>query len=607
MATVGSRFFRLPLPPLARYPRKFLGADAMAAVAVLFLTVPQGLAYATIAGLPPVMGLYAGAIPTAVGSLFRSSRHVLSGPTNALSLLVGTAVAAHAGGDPAEIALTLALMVGVFQALAGMLRLGALVDYISSAVVLGYITGAGVLIGVGQLYNLIGTEGPRGKMWVTIGGWLQTLPQAQPLAVVVAAGTIAVVVGVRVLNRRLRRRIPSAIVALGLALVINVVLGLEAHGLKVIADLAPIPAGLPDFTVPHLGMALELLPVAIACTVLSLVESSALARSIASRTGQRLESSTEFFGQGLSNVAAAFFGGYPISGSLSRSALNERVGAQTRMAGILSGLTLTVALLFVGPILDHTPIAALAGLLMVLAYDLVDRPRIRRTLWSSRSDALAFVTTMVGTWVLSLDLAIYLGVGISLTLFLRNARLLKVRELVMSPEGRLEEKRLSAEPAEEPTSRCPRIRLLHVEGTLFFGAAGELQTALDDAVRDPRVKVLIVRVKRTRNLDVTTADVFGAMATLLSSQDRHLILVGMTPEMMKVLERSGAAASIGAENLFPTRQRWFSALDAARQRAVALCNHECDSCPFSRVRFTAMAEPESTSGVSDRWERDATV
>ncbi|MEM6992721.1 MAG: SulP family inorganic anion transporter [Myxococcota bacterium] len=165
----------LPLPRVQRYRRASLWPDLSAATTVLFLAVPQGLAYATIAGLPPAMGLYAAAIPTIVGSVFRSSSHVLSGPTNALSLLVGGATAVGLGADPAAVAITLALMVGVMQIAAGLLRLGTLVDYISSAVVLGYITGAAALIAVGQLHNLTGTRGPSGRIWEHVGGWLPQL------------------------------------------------------------------------------------------------------------------------------------------------------------------------------------------------------------------------------------------------------------------------------------------------------------------------------------------------------------------------------------------------------------------------------------------------
>lgn len=586
--------FRLPLPPWRAYKASFLPADALAALAVLFLAVPQGLAYATVAELPPAVGLFAAAIPAIVGSLLRSSSHVVAGPTNAVSLLVGGAILAGLGqGDPVGTALTLALLVGVFQVTAGVLRLGAIVDYISSAVVLGYITGAAGLIGLGQLYNVVGTSGPRGTVWITISGWVDTLPNLHPLALGFTLATVAVVLALRWFNARTGKRIPGAIVTMSLAIAVNIGFGLESYGLGVVSDVQAIPSGLPPLTIPGLGRISELLPMAIACTVLSLVESSAVARSIAAKTGQRLEPSTEFFGQGMSNIAAAFFGGYPVGGSLGRSALNHQSGARTRVAGILSGVFMLGVLLALGPVLNHTPLPALAGLLVVVAWDLVDVPRIRKTVRSSKADALAFVATVLGTWVTSLDNAIYLGAGISIVLFLRNARFLKVRELIVGEQGILKER--SPGESFKADQRCPRIKILHIEGSLFFGAAGELQTALDDATRDPIVEVLIVRLKRSRSLDATTAAVFESTAKLLHAKNRHLILVGMRPDIMEVLERSGVASSIGEANIIPTREKWFSALDAARDRAVALCQKDCQTCPFSKARFTTNVPGESMS------------
>jgi SulP family sulfate permease len=552
----------IPLPPLSRYPLADLPADLSAAVAVCFLAVPQGLAYATIAGLPPSMGLYAAAVPTIIGSLFRSSRHVVAGPTNALSLLVGAAVATGLGGDPVGVALSLALMVGLMQVGAGLLRLGAVVDYISGPVVLGYITGAGVLIGAGQLYNVTNTAGPRGDLITTVSHWLPTVGNASGLAVAVAGGTVGLVLVARWLSRRTGRRIPAAIAAMAAALVVNVLFDLESRGLKVISDLAPIPAGFAGPHLPPLANLGELVPVAVACTVLSLVESSAVARSIAARTGQRLDASTEFVGQGLSNLAASVWGGYPVSGSLSRSALNERGGARSRVAGMLTGLMMIGVLLVFGPILDHTPIASLAGLLLVVAWDLVDGRRIVRTLRASPADAIGLGVTLLATWTLELDTAIYLGVGISVVLFLRRARGLVIREMLRDEEGHWQEGDVGA-----PGSRPLGVRVLQAEGPLFFGAAGQLVTALDDVLRDPGCIALVLRLKRAQGMDATVAGALAETSQLALQSGRVLVLVGLDEKMEGVMTRSGAASAFEPAHLVRTRARRFEALDVACARA----------------------------------------
>ena len=223
-----------------------------------------------------------------------------------------------------------------------------------------------------------------------------------------------------------------------------------------------------------------------------------------------------------------------------------------------------VALATLGPVLDHTPVASLAGLLFVVAYDLVDVKRIRAIGRASTEDAVAFTVTMIGTWAFSLDVAIYLGVGLSLVLFLRRARLVRVTELVAQGDK-------LGEAATDGDVEHRAIRLLHVEGALFFGAAGELRDALNRVLAEPTTRVLVVRLKRAAGLDATTATMLGELAALTREQGNHLILAGVTTESHAVLERSGALEALGPQNVFETRARWFSALASGLGRAQELC------------------------------------
>lgn len=530
------------------------------------------------------MGLYAAAVPAIVGALFRSSRHVVTGPTNALSLLVGSTVAAeiaHRSANPLEVGVTLAFMVGVMQFLAGLLRLNALADYISHPVVRGYITGAAILIVVGQLPNVTGTKGASGDLPLMVTAWVRDLPHTDPLAVAFALGTTLVVLGMR----RVDRRIPGSIIAMVISIGVVSLSHLHDHGLRLVADLAPIPAGLPPFTLPQLEYWAPLAPAAIACAVLSLVESSSVARALASRTGQRLDMAAEFAGQGLANVAAAFSGAYPVSGSLGRSALNQQVGAESRLSAVFCGLLMLVTLLFFGPLVGRTPVASLAGLLLVLANDLVDRDRIRMTLRGTRSDQAAFVTTLVGTWTLPLDRAIYLGVGISIALFLQRARLLTMREMVIGEKGRFRE--IDPETGEGGRS-CSAIRLMNLTGPLFFAVAGELEAALDPLIRDPTLRVLILRLRQARDVDVTTASILEAEAKKFASEGRTLILLGLRPPALVLFEQTGIAERIGRENLFAAQAGWFTAMESALRRALELAGeHACGKkCPLAEYLAT---------------------
>ncbi|HJN73906.1 MAG TPA: SulP family inorganic anion transporter [Myxococcota bacterium] len=550
-------------------------ADLAAALAVTFMAIPQGIAYAMIAGLPPMVGLYAATFPAIAGSLFRSSRFVIAGPTNAVSLIVGGAIAAHSldlGLTPTQVAVELALMVGAFQLAAGVFKLGSLVDFISAPVVLGYIAGAGVLIAAGQLGNLTGTQSGGSnlpeKLWI----WSQGLGDLQWLPLVVGLGTTLALLGLR----RLDRRIPAALLVLAVATAANALFDLHGAGLTEVSDLAPVQSGLPPLSLPGLPH-MELLSLAAAVTVLSLVESTAVARSIADRAGDTLDSSREFVGQGFSNLAAALCGGYPVSGSLSRSNLNFQLGARSRLAGVFAGLLVLVALLVADTAVRRIPIAALAGLLLVVAADLVDVERIRKVLRGGIGDVAAFLATLLGTWTLPLDWAIYLGVAISIALFVRRASLLIVSELAVDDTGRLRE-----QPVGEG-SRCDAVRVLHIEGALFFGAAEELRQALTTAASRDGTRSVVVRLKRARGLDATAMAVLESVAVSMRARGQLLLLVGMRPAAMARLRDSGAAEVIGEDNLFPSRRGWFVALDAAVRRGLDHASpHDCEDCPLER-------------------------
>jgi sulfate permease, SulP family len=555
----------------------------VSAAAVTFLAIPQGVAYALIAGIPPVMGLYAATIPTFIGSLFRSSRHVVTGPTNAVSLLVGTAVAAGMEGTPTQIAITLAFMVAAFQIAAGALRLGPLVYFISVPVVLGYITGAGVLIGVGQLKNVTGTEADRGHVVHQLLSWWSGLGATDTMAVSMAVGTVALILLIRKVNSHL----PSVTITIAIAIAVTWFLGLDAQGLEVIRDKSPIEARLPGLHAPTWGLVHQLMPVAVAVTLLSLVESTSVARSIAGRTGQRLDLSAEFTGEGLANLASSLFGGYPTTGSLSRSAINEREGAVSRLSGALSGVFVLLSILAFGPVLNYIPIAALAGLLLVVAAGLIDHQHVVRVLRSDWADRLAFLGTLAGTFFLHLDQAIYVGVGISLMSYLQNARLLSVRDLVIDKSGRLREASARTRHmgprgfTQADMAYCRNVLVLNVEGSLFFGAAGELQTALDDVSANTEIRVLVIRLKRARNLDITTVDVLVNFARQWRREGREVLLVGMLPGLWRYLERSGAVEDLGQDSLFPQRpDHWFVALEDALTHAFELVGegHDCDAC-----------------------------
>lgn len=563
---------RLPLWDLSDYKPRWLLADLSAALALTFLVVPQGVAYALIAGLPPAMGLYAAGIPVVIGSIVRSSRHAITGPTNAVSLLVSSMFLGMVDADPIVKATTLAFLVGLVQLGAGVLRLGALIDYLSKPVLLGFVTGAGLLIGAGQLHNATNTPRPEGhNFFEKLMHWASDLPDAQLISIAIAVACVVLVVALR----RIDRRIPGATVVMIAATALSMIFDWRGAGLRTVADIAPVPKGLPPLTLPDLSQTAELLPLAAATAMLSLVETSAVSRSIASRTGHRVDVTFEFIGEGLANLAAAFCSGYPTAGSLSRSSLNEAAGAKTRLAGILHGLLVLVVLASLGPLVNHTPIACLAGILFVVAWRLIEFHDIRRTLGSHWGDRLTFLVTLAATWFLHLDQAIYLGVVLSLVMFLRQERMLSARDLVFDSDGRLRD--VAFEPRHDPRlSVCQAIHMVNLEGPMFFGAASELSSVLSEIILHRQTQVLILRLKRTDDIDVTTALMLEEVALRMREQGRQLILVGMRDEAMKILDGTGVAREIGPENLFPSQPRWYAAMEDAMRRGLDLVgDHAC--------------------------------
>jgi SulP family sulfate permease len=547
-----------------------LTKDLTAALAVTLMAVPQGVAYAILAGLPPMVGLLAAGLPAIVGSLTRSSGHVVTGPTNALSLLVGATIATLP--DPITGAAALAALTGLLQLAAGVFRLGVLVDYISGPVVRGYITGAGVLIAVGQLPTLTGSPGGPGTLPQRLASWFAGLGDLSAPTLMLGLMVVAILVFVRAI----RPRWPSELIALAGATLLVLTTGVDVI---TIGDIAAIPGGIPVPAMPQLDQAgwFALGPAALAAAILSTVESSSVGRSIATRSGQRLNLDRELAGQGLANLTASVTGGMPISGSLSRSELNHAAGATGRRAGVFSGAMVLFSLLALGPAVDAIPLTALAGLLMVVAWQLVNPQKSWRMLRPADGDSLAFVATAVGTWLLPLDRAIALGVGISLILFLRTARHLSISELGLSREGLL---------AEGGSGRCEAVRILHVEGQLFFAAARTLEAALFEAANRPGTQAIILRLKRTQGMDRTAADVLTQANSSLRAKGQRLYLVGLTSQDMQTLQKAGTIAAIGTRHVFPTRARWFGAvhdaIDAALD-ATEACHCQGD-CPLRDYR-----------------------
>ncbi|RPH64697.1 MAG: SulP family inorganic anion transporter [Burkholderiales bacterium] len=560
--------------------RHSLRADLVAGLVGALIVLPQGVAFATLAGLPPAYGLYCAIGPTIVAGLYGSSMHTVSGPTNALSLMTFAALAplAAPGSEPyVQLAATLAFLTGLCMLALGALRLGLLVNFISQPVIVGFTAGAGVLILVSQLGPLTGIAVPQGTSFAgTLVRVLGGLGETKPAVVAVALATV--VVGWAV--RRWRPGWPAVVLAMlggvALAHALNLLFGIERTG---IAMLEPIPRRLPPFSLPNLAPRAvgELSGVAVAVAIVSLTQSVSIAKAIALRTGQRIDGNQEFIGQGLSNLAAGLFSGFPTSASVNRSGPNLEAGAVTPMAAVFAGLLLAIIVLLFAPLVAWLPLPAVAGVLCLAGWSLIDFERIRATRRMSRAEGGVLLLTLASTLVMRLEVAVLIGVATSLVLYLNRTSRPTMRSLV--PDGRVPERPFV--PMEAGRRECPQLKIMSVEGSIYFGAVNHVATHFD-TLREfaTAQKHLLLHAGNVNFVDVAGADLLVAEARRREAGGGALYLYGLRPQVEAFLARGASLEAIGADRIFASKHaaiaEIFERLDRdVCRRCTARIFYEC--------------------------------
>ena len=526
-----------------------LRADLIAGLTGGIILVPQAVAFATIAGMPPEYGLYAAMLPAIIAALWGSSWHLVSGPTTAISLVVFATIsplAAPGSDEYVQLVLGLTLLVGVFQLVLGALRLGTLVNFVSHSVVVGFTAGAAILIAVSQAKHFFGVPIPQGAPVRTI-----VLTLARQITEVnlhvTAVAVITVLASIAV--RRWLPKVPhliAAMVAGGVAAaVLNNAFGPQRTGIESIGALR---VGLPPLSTPYVPYATleQLVPIAIAVALLALTEAVSIARAIALKSGQRIDGNQEFIGQGLSNIAGAFFSGYASSGSFNRSGLNYGAGARTPLAASFSALFLLAIVVFLAPLAKYLPIPAMAGILLVVAWGLIDFHHIAEIVRSSRHETAVLVATFAATLTLQLEFAIYIGILLSLLLYLNRTSRPGVEEVRPLPGMQ--------PPAFTPgtaTDVSPELKIVRVNGSIFFGAVNHLQEAFQaiDEI-DPSKRHLLLVASGINFVDLAGAHLLGQEARRRRGLGGGLYIFNLKEEPLRMLRKSGQYEEIGAENFF---------------------------------------------------------
>jgi SulP family sulfate permease len=557
------------------YRRGFFKPDLFAGLTVAVVTVPQSMAYALIAGLPVQYGLYASIVPTIVACLWGSSAHLVTGPAIPISLAVFGSLSQMAQPGSAEylqLVLFLALLVGVIQLIMGLARLGTLLNFVSHAVLTGFITGAAVLIAVQQLPNLLGLKLPRsGILYKHLYALVVNLHHTQWLSLGLGLLTIAVVL----VLRKWRPTWPGTLIALVIAGGVVAVFNLE----KNVAVVGAIPSTLPLPALPNLaliGRLDQLAPAALAIAILGLVEAVSIAKALAEQSRQRLNINQEFIGQGVSNITAALFSGFPGSGSFTRSAVNMRSGARTPLSGIISGLMVAVTVLLAAPLAGKLPLTALAGVLCVIAVDMIRTDEIVRTVKATRSDAAVLVITFLCTLLLSVQFAIYVGVLLSIGLHLAATSHpqmysvipdLKSGKMVGSAYG----------------ETCCQMDIVCIEGSIFFGSADYVMDDLQRRLRNhPNAANLLIRMHKVNTLDASGVHILEIILAELRRRGGGMFVSALNHRVFVVFKNSGFLREIGENNV---RTATGSAIRQAMRETF--CPDICAACPYRVFRECA--------------------
>lgn len=526
-----------------------LWRDGRAGLNVALLAFPQALAYAVVAGLPIAFGVTCSIAAAIIAPLFTGSRHTVLGPTNATAFMIFSYFAAYPGLAAEKLLLMplVVLLVGLLLCVGACLRFADLIQYVSRTVVVGYITGAALLIIANQLRHLLGVTPPNGEsarsFFSIVLSVVVEIPHAQWYPVTMGAGTILFYM----LFARKFPKLPAFAITL-------VFVSLVAEVLKRSLHLETVNLGavhpehiLPDlsvFTSPRLfDRMVQMFGLALSIAFLSGLENSVMAKTLASRSGDRPDLNQDMLGVGLSNVACAFFSGMPASGSPTRSALNYASGAKGRLSSIISGLLCLLGLFTLGPLVAHVPKSCLAALVICVALSLINTHHIRIAFASTRSDAVTLVTTFLSTLIMPLHVAIFFGVGTSIMLYLRKASRPQLVEYEFNEHGDLTE-------MEVARRKIPSISIVHVEGELFFGAAELFRTQIQRTCNDPNLKIIVLRLKNARHLDATSVMALEELIKFLRANGRDLIISGAMKEVYRVLRNSGLIEVLGKENLF---------------------------------------------------------
>ncbi len=551
--------------------------DLVAGITVALVLVPQSMAYAQLAGLPPYFGLYAAFLPPIVAAIFGSSRQLATGPVAVVSLLTAASLEplATTGSEGfLAYAILLAFMVGIFQFFLGLFRLGVLVDFLSHPVVVGFTNAGAIIIATSQLDKLFGVSVEKAERhYETVVNVIREGLQNPHLWTLFMALLSLAIIS---LCRRCLPRLPGVLLAVIVATILSWLIGFEDRGGAVVGH---IPPGLPTPVMPVIDWAViwELIPAAIIIALIGFMEAISIAKAMAARTRQRIDANQELVGQGLSNFVSGLFGGYAVSGSFSRSAVNIDAGAITGFSSIVTGLAVGLCLLLLTPLLYHLPQATLAAIIIMAVINLVKFEPIRHAWKAERHDGVVAIVTFVLTLAMAPHLGNGIIVGVILAMALFIYRTMRPRIAIVSRyrDGTFRDVRVHPE-----LPRCRKILIFRFDMSLYYANAGYFETAvLEMVAENPEITFLILDAEGINSIDSTGETVLLNLSERLAKSGIIFLVARMKKQFMDTLRKTGTLEKMGPDN-----ERFFSRLTFALEYAwqTIRCPHCQDGrhCPL---------------------------
>ena len=543
------------LPFLSWFPMDGgpLRDDLIAGITVALVLIPQSMAYAQLAGLPPYYGLYAAFLPGAIAALFGSSKQLATGPVAVVSLLTASALIPFAAVGSAPyigLAVMMTLMVGVFQLTLGLLRLGVVVSFLSHPVIIGFTNAAALIIGLSQLSKIFGVSMGRSEHFMEdIWHVVEKMGNLHLPTFVFGAAAFLIMF----LLKKYYPKLPNVLIAVSVTILTSWMIGFAEMGGKVVGV---IPEGLPTIAIPTLDFAMmgQLVFSAVVISLVGFMEAISIAKAMAAKTKDRIDPNQELIGQGLGNIVGSLTQSYPTSGSFSRSAVNLSANAKTGMSSLFTAIVVLVTLLFLTPLLYHLPQAVLAAVIMMAVIGLINFAAIKHAWHANKHDGIAAVVTFIATlgFAPHLDRGIMIGTGLAIFLFLFRVMRPRVAILGRYEDGTLRD--LAVHPT-LPTD--DRIILIRFDGQLFFANTTYFEDCILAAVAEkPDAKYILVIGDGINQLDASGEEVVHHLVERMFGNGITMVFSGLKKQVLDVMRRTNLFSYIGGDdNIFPTKDQ----------------------------------------------------